>query len=331
MKCFLSKVGILAVIQLTVLGILLARYEASGETNYLAAIVGKHQRLEALPAPRILLVGGSNVAFGFESNRIQAALKRPVVNMGLVAGVGVEFMLADIRQKLVSGDVVVLSLEYEHFNGATVPGRHTEAGFDPKVLEQILVFRPAGLLALGPAHIRRFVLNRGLTILGEIVQRAFAQMIHGSPRFDFARCGFNEFGDLVIHRGQPSRLVAAEIDQAHLLPGSHSDFPNPAVLGQVSEFVSYCAARGITVAYSFPPRPSGSLVRDSTVAESLAVSLQKIPGLIMLDRPLDHAYPATQFFDTANHLNEEAAAVRTAKVIASLREVLHVPSPDQPH
>src|SRR5437868_6275225 len=99
---------------------------------------------------------------------MEKELGRSVVNMGVAAGLGAEFMLADIEPELRSGDILVLSLEYDHF----ARGRGRGGGFDPAVLQQTLIFRPEGLLALRPIHFRKILLNRGLVLLGEIARHA---------------------------------------------------------------------------------------------------------------------------------------------------------------
>src|SRR5690349_17326278 len=97
MRAFLSKVILFLLLQAVLFAILLKNYDASNETNYFARIVEKHQRLAASPPPRVILLGGSNVPFGFESDVMEGAIGRPVVNMGLAAGLGAEFMLTDIE------------------------------------------------------------------------------------------------------------------------------------------------------------------------------------------------------------------------------------------
>src|SRR5438270_3278585 len=41
------------------------------EDNYLAATIDKHHRLNTTRAPRIILVGGSNLAFGIKSEPLE--------------------------------------------------------------------------------------------------------------------------------------------------------------------------------------------------------------------------------------------------------------------
>ena len=325
MRPFLVQLAAFLLLQSALLGVLLNYYDVAEETNYLAATVDKHSRLCVRPAPRVILVGGSNVAFGFESDRMESALGRPVVNMGLAAGLGVEFMLAEIEPALRPGDIIVLSLEYDHFARGPAAGRYSALGFDPNVLRQVLIFRPEGCLDLGWTHVRKIVLDRGLSILGEIARRGFMFGIGAreakTSELQSARKGFNPWGDLIGHRQEPARTTAELVNRLPLVADVRK-FPNPAALEVIRDFVDRTRRTGARVAFTFTPKPTGTILRDGELAWRLAEALRQIPGVTLLDAPQDHAYPPEQFFDSANHLTAEGAAQRTSKVIASLQRFM---------
>ena len=97
---------------------------------------------EASRESAIVLLGGSNVAFGFDSRVLEEKTGMPVINAGLHAGLGLRFMMADCLPRLRKGDMLVFSPEYEHFfshycngqgeladmfylNGISLPGKIT--------------------------------------------------------------------------------------------------------------------------------------------------------------------------------------------------------------
>ena len=49
--------------------------------SYQASLIDKIARLESINEPKIILVGDSNVAFGFDSALIEQKIGMPVVNM----------------------------------------------------------------------------------------------------------------------------------------------------------------------------------------------------------------------------------------------------------
>ena len=61
------------------------------DTSYNAALHDKIDRIEMIEEPKIVLIGNSNVAFGFDSEMIEEAFGMPVVNMGLHGALGNAF------------------------------------------------------------------------------------------------------------------------------------------------------------------------------------------------------------------------------------------------
>jgi hypothetical protein len=246
---------------------------------------------------------------------LEKHLGRQVVNMGWAAGLGVEFMLSEIKGELRRGDAVVLSLEYDHF--ARGPGDRL-GGFDVAALQQALIARPAGILQLKPIHFQKIILDRGLALFGEILRRSLgiapAQTIEEKKA---ARATFNKWGDLISHRGEPSRFRPEEL-QGRPLVALRPGFPSRLLLKRVADFCADCEARGVRVFFTFSPKPVGILQREGSLAKQLESELRKIHGLTVLDSPTDEVYPPEQFYDTANHLTGDGAKIRTAKVAAAL-------------
>ncbi len=83
--------------------------------NLHATVLDKERLLKEAPSPRLVLVGGSGLAFGIDSPTLEQELggEYSVVNMGLHAGLGLDFMLNEALDGLREGDVVVLSPEYD--------------------------------------------------------------------------------------------------------------------------------------------------------------------------------------------------------------------------
>ncbi len=138
--------------------------------GYLGAAIDKHNRLAQQPAPRVVFVGGSNLAFGLDSAEIERSLGYGVVNMGLDLSLGLDFMLREIEPFLARGDVVVISPEYEEFIDM-YPGKVTtlfaEATIYPRAM-QFFSYR----------HFAR-LLDDGLILIGEITRAAMRFLTEG--------------------------------------------------------------------------------------------------------------------------------------------------------
>ena len=73
----------------------------------------KYNRLMEIDEPKIIVVGGSSVAFGLESEIIEEYTGMPVVNFGLYAALGTKVMLDLSKDGINEGDIVVLAPELD--------------------------------------------------------------------------------------------------------------------------------------------------------------------------------------------------------------------------
>jgi len=81
----------------------------------------KYQKLTSIKSNKIVVVGGSNVNFGIDSDLMEVLLETPVVNMGLHAGFNTFNIIEPVTPYLNKGDVLLISREYnEKLFGASV-------------------------------------------------------------------------------------------------------------------------------------------------------------------------------------------------------------------
>src|SRR5438105_4157685 len=81
-------------------------------SDFMAAIIDKHKQIDIIKSPKIILGGGSNLAFGIDSKKLETAFNMPVINMGLHAGLGLTFILNELKYSIKKNDIVFLSIEY---------------------------------------------------------------------------------------------------------------------------------------------------------------------------------------------------------------------------
>ena len=66
---------------------------------------------------RIILIGGSNVSFGFKSELFKDSLNLNPVNTGIHASIGLIYMLENGVENIKEGDIIVVAPEYSQFYG----------------------------------------------------------------------------------------------------------------------------------------------------------------------------------------------------------------------
>jgi len=305
-----------------------------GPSSGLASSIDKHHRLETAASPKIVLIGGSNVSVGVDSARIQAALRRDIVNMGLGASLGLRYMMEEVKDDIHPGDLIVVLPEYDYFCQTTKG--ETNAQFDgcydllhlwqvsPGVRKYIAAsYMGAWFGCLNVIDdFQHLISNKG---------RLYVQVLRQEARFGFSkplldlchprdsiylhRDNFNSFGDFVGHLNLPS-------------PGFGNwrvvDFqefrPNEEAFQALSDFGKRMSVKHVTVLLIPPPIP-GHQVWQNRVDE-IYQRLRSLDGVTTLGTPARYTFPDDQFFDGPYHLNSKGRSVRTSRIINDLSHYL---------
>jgi hypothetical protein len=303
MRRFLGHVAVFLALQMALFAALDAFYmRRFGEKHFLAAWREKSARLEAMSAPRVLLVGGSSNAFGVDSGMLERASGRPVVNLALNAGLGLRFILNQAAAAVRPGDLVILTPEYwllerrENFDAPTVfvalrvtPGtaRFVPLSMIPRLLDQGLVPVSDRLRALS----------------------AFSRGEKENPAY--TREAFDRWGDAVGHHSYGSLLGG---DQHAWVPPAEDAEKACRVLAWFADEVR---ARGAELVIVPPPIPAD----DYAVHRAALVRLWRRVGEatradVVLVRK---TFAREQFFDTVYHLTREGRKSRTRAIAAWVR------------
>ena len=121
--------------------------------DYARASLLKQDRIASLPSPKIVLIGGSNLAYGIDSKILEQETKCAVVNMGMNGHLGVRLMLDEATPYLKKSDMVVISFEYENFF-SSVYGHFTDqlmiSKTNPRTWSHLAWWQKLGALAQLP-------------------------------------------------------------------------------------------------------------------------------------------------------------------------------------
>lgn len=286
--------------------------------DYAEATVLKHERLDAIEGPKIVLVGGSNLAFGIDSRLMQNEIGCPVVNMGMNGYFGVRYMLEEVRPALRSGDTVVIALEYDSF------------------------FKPAdgtasNLLLIVKANPRAFAYlssRQQRAVLGAmpyVAQEKLLRLIRGvafglrdslsSDEDEPATLeemtmeietlgGFNAEGDLISHLGVDWPYEREQgIDPATPV--------DPEIVDLLATFSADMEARGVRVMVSYTPLLRSFYDQHQAGIDNVHRLLTQA-GLTVPSAPADYVYDESFFFDTVFHVNAEGRVLRSERLAADI-------------
>lgn len=269
--------------------------------DYFRAVADKHARLDSLPSPKIIIIGGSNATFGIDSERMEKAFCRPVVNMSIAGGLGFEFMSNQINDHFGEGDLVIASLEFSAYTNA-VKDNDTH----------ILVADRAPVALAAIPWYRRPRIHLGLAIMRCQAAWKYLTGEWDEPIADkvYRADGFNKQGDLVSHLGLPQRGPKRQHSVIHKLP-----VYNPQILPIAQELLDSATAHGAQVVFTWSAIASSSQrpERARLVQERMTEA-----GFPLLGTPEDYTFPDTAFHDTHYHLRETCRGIRTERMIRDL-------------
>ena len=281
-----------------------------GETYY-AVLAKMHRRLESAEGKKIVVVGGSNVAFGLNGALLERLLAQQgydytVCPFGLYAAVGTGAMLDLSRDDLGEGDIVVLAMEptsetMSEYFGASAFWKCTEDASE--MLLELDKTRQAALFGNYVPYLQERLEIEGSGILPT------ASGVYGAASFD-ERC------DLVYDRPGNAMNLGWDTSAAVDLEGVSI---SPAFARQVAEYCAAAERRGARVVLSFSPVNRSALTDGRE--EAVAVFFENCNNAFacpVISDPNDYILDSGWFYDSNFHLNTAGAEVRTTLLAEDL-------------
>lgn len=304
MRKFLVKSSLFLVLVLTVLWLALFLVPNNKiPDGSLFASRDKHQRLSSLPSPKIILVGGSNLPFGVKSRVLEDAFGMPVVNMGLHAGLGMNFILSEVEKDIHEGDWVIVSLEYHHFLSESMfNGEDVLAALLFDVNRDCIQYvKPRQWLALFPG-ICLYSSKKIVNISSQKVDDFEAL---------FTRDSFNEYGDEEAHYGLPSTVHSGE-------KSALEEDVYERAIRRLVEFRDLVESRGAEFILVACPYPEEQYPLDENAISEVDNAVSSA-GLSFWVEPQECLFPDSLMFNSFFHLSGEGADIRTEQLINKLQ------------
>jgi hypothetical protein len=285
-------------ISFLVLVVVLVMPQYSNE--YMASLRDKFARVKSIEQPKIILVGGSNVAFGFDSELLEKEMAMPVVNFGLHANLSQTFPGDLLKSQIGPGDIVIIAPEYYDYLDdscdyvmAWLAIENDWALFTAAIQSGHL----DGLIGAFPTYFRR-AMDRYLDkIAGTDIEN------------ELAREHFNEWGDYIAPR--PGRIIEVGDTNSFV-----STFLSDFLSDYWNDFSDFATAQGATLYMSSPPIVFEELSVD---LEALQLQLESNLNFPVISQLSDYIYPLDYFYDTGFHLNDYGRRIRTEQLLEDLK------------
>lgn len=278
--------------------------------------------------PKIVLVGGSTIHFGFEAERISKSLGQPVLNYGSHGALLPYYQLHRVKTVLNPGDIVVIGIEYENFfasRESSIQLRTFAKNFDPTFpIAEGRYFSDAIWVA-----IRENIVGYPPFTWAASITKSRSLGIPDPDNFTatspYDAAKVNAWGD------QTQKDVAGV--NANIRAGVRASLQGPAfAISPISsklsstlvEFAKWARERNITVVASWMPRLDNPSLRTAPYRDFFNAVRKTYAraGIEILGQPEDMLFPFEDTLDTINHMNNTGAAEASARLTKLLQDYL---------
>jgi hypothetical protein len=270
---------------------------------FAAALVDKHQYADSISSPKIVLVGGSNLAFGINSDMLSQKTKLPVVNMALLAPLGVHFILSDATRYIRKGDIVIMSFEYDVNVKGDIESQLSVVDFVPE--DEPFVGDKEGLTEKWKS---RF-LHRLQAPLN--IENIFQNPTVEDPYSIYFRSAFSRRGDIISHLNNITRTVSAGTDTTKF-------FAYKEQVASMNGFAELFTQKGAKVYFLYPTIAGSFYQNSSEAVKNLDKQYRKYLKAEILSDPQQSVYADSLCFDTVYHLKGKARDMHTEKLAEAL-------------
>lgn len=295
-----------------------------GDT-FMGELKSKYERLKETSGKRIVLVGGSGVAFDCDSALMDDFFPSyEIVNFGMYAGLGTKAVMDLSENYIHEGDIVILSPEQseqtfsDYFNGEYM-WQAADGAFG--MLRDLKSENFEAMLGNFP----RFALEK----LNYVMKGQ-------KPQTDsiYQKKSFNTYGDIELDTCRENILPNGyDVNQKVRFT---EDVVQPEFMDYMNDWAQRLEKKGAVVWYRYCPVNKLS-VEDMDDLAAYDVFLRQKLDFPVIGNPENSLMEAEWFFDTNFHLNQPGKEVNTVQLIRDMKAMLGddravtVELPEKPH
>ena len=295
-----------------------------GDT-FMGELKSKYERLKETSGKRIVLVGGSGVAFDCDSALMDDFFPSyEIVNFGMYAGLGTKAVMDLSENYIHEGDIVILSPEQseqtfsDYFNGEYM-WQAADGAFG---------------------------------MLRDLKSENFEEMLGNFPRFALEKLNYVMKGqkpqtDSIYQKKSFNTYGDIELDtcRENILPNGYDvnqkvrfteNVVQPEFMDYMNDWAKRLEKKGAVVWYRYCPVNKLS-VEDMDDLAAYDVFLRQKLDFPVIGNPENSLMEAEWFFDTNFHLNQPGKEVNTVQLIRDMKAMLGddravtVELPEKPH
>ena len=295
-----------------------------GDT-FMGELKSKYERLKETSGKRIVLVGGSGVAFDCDSALMDDFFSSyEIVNFGMYAGLGTKAVMDLSENYIHEGDIVILSPEQseqtfsDYFNGEYM-WQAADGAFG--MLRDLKSENFEAMLGNFP----RFALEK----LNYVMKGQ-------KPQTDsiYQKKSFNIYGDIELDTCRENILPNGyDVNQKVRFT---ENVVQPEFMDYMNDWAKRLEKKGAVVWYRYCPVNKLS-VEDMDDLAAYDVFLRQKLDFPVIGNPENSLMEAEWFFDTNFHLNQPGKEVNTVQLIRDMKAMLGddravtVELPEKPH
>lgn len=295
-----------------------------GDT-FMGELKSKYERLKETSGKRIVLVGGSGVAFDCDSALMDDFFPSyEIVNFGMYAGLGTKVVMDLSENYIHEGDIVILSPEQseqtfsDYFNGEYM-WQAADGAFG--MLRDLKSENFEAMLGNFP----RFALEK----LNYVMKGQ-------KPQTDsiYQKKSFNTYGDIELDTCRENILPNGyDVNQKVRFT---EDVVQLEFMDYMNDWAKRLEKKGAVVWYRYCPVNKLS-VEDMDDLAAYDVFLRQKLDFPVIGNPENSLMEAEWFFDTNFHLNQPGKEVNTVQLIRDMKAMLGddravtVELPEKPH
>ncbi len=270
------------------------------------SLIDKNNLLKNTPSPRIIFIGGSNLSFGLNSEKIKDSLNINPINTGIHASIGLKYMLASTIDYIRENDIILISPEYQEFYNDYADG-------EIELLSIIIDVAPQTIHLLDFNQYYKLI-----KYIPDITKSKIAFFEKASNSNDtivgiYERKSFNSFGDVYKHWNlqkqnvKPFSAIKGKLDVD--------------VFNSLINFKKTVYNKKAKLYITFPCYQDSSFKNAIVQIKEVEQKLKEC-GFNLLSNPERYCIPDSLIFNSPYHLVKKGVVLRTNLLIEDLKKVI---------